>query len=361
MKITLFLPSLGGGGAERVFVSLANGFAESGMDVDLVLAKAAGPYLKEVSPLVRVVDLGASRVLTSLPKLISYVRKERPQVVFSTLTEANIISLWAKILTRSKSKFFVREASTLVVSSRHAPTIRGKIMPFLARFFYRFADGIILPSQGARRDFEKALPSYAFKTHTIYNPVLMAHFVSLAQVPFLGKNEDLRVPMILAVGRLTRAKDYETLLRAFSLVCQKRKSRLVILGEGEERSKLQELAGTLNIEKNLVLPGFVENPFVYMKHAALYVLSSRWEGLPNALIQATCLETPVVSTRCPNGPEEILENGRWGALVPVGNVRALAEAMLRALEHPRPSSDTVSRSRFELEGIVQQYETLFEP
>ena len=162
-------------------------------------------------------------------------------------------------------------------------------------------------------------------------------------------------PVILGVGRLTQAKDFPTLIRAFALVRKKHPARLMILGEGEERSKLETLVQELGLEKEVSLPGFVDNPYKYMKRAAVFVLSSKWEGFGNVLVEAMALGTPVVSTNCPSGPAEILENGRWGRLVPVGDVYALAEAIIETLDeehHP----DVANRAKdFAVELAVEKY------
>ena len=161
--------------------------------------------------------------------------------------------------------------------------------------------------------------------------------------------------MILGVGRLTQAKDFPTLIRAFALVRKKRAARLMILGEGEERPKLEALVRELGLEREVTLPGFVDNPYKYMKRAAVFVLSSKWEGFGNVLVEAMALGTPVVSTDCPSGPAEILENGRWGRLVPVGDVYALAEAIIETLDeehHP----DVANRAKdFAVELAVEKY------
>jgi glycosyltransferase involved in cell wall biosynthesis len=144
-------------------------------------------------------------------------------------------------------------------------------------------------------------------------------------------------PVILGVGRLTVQKDFPTLIRAFARVRQKRNARLLILGEGELRSELNALVAELGLQADVALPGFVENPFVFMRHASLFVLSSAWEGFGNVLVEAMACGMPVVSTDCPSGPAEILQNGKWGRLVPVGDVQALSEALLATLEestHP---------------------------
>ena len=165
-------------------------------------------------------------------------------------------------------------------------------------------------------------------------------------------------PVILGAGRLTEQKDFPTLIRAFALVRKKHPARLMILGEGEERSKLETLVQELGLEKEVSLPGFVDNPYKYMKRAAVFVLSSRWEGFPNVLVEAMALGTPVVSTDCPNGPAEILENGKWGELVPVGETQSLASAVLRTLDRVdvvRVKGAAERADQFRVESIIREY------
>jgi glycosyltransferase involved in cell wall biosynthesis len=162
-------------------------------------------------------------------------------------------------------------------------------------------------------------------------------------------------PVVLAVGRLTKQKDFPLLIRAFAQVCQKRRARLIILGEGPDRPLLEAQVSELGLEDEVALPGFVENPYAYMSRAALYVLSSQWEGLPTVLIEALYCGAPVVATDCPSGPREILANGRYGALVPMGDVSALAQAIEAGLAGKTPSPTAESWQPYALETVVDQY------
>jgi len=356
-RIALFLPSLRGGGAERVMVNLTRGFSERGLRVDLVLAKAEGPYLSQVPPEVRLVDLGARRVLYSLPGLVRYLRREQPQAMLSGPKHANIVAIWAKLLARVKMRIVVSEHNTLSRSTENAQLIRAKFMPFLIKTFYPYADAVVAVSRGVAEDLIARTGLPAEKMRVIYNPVITPELFAKAQEPldhpWFRPDEP---PVILGVGRLTAQKDFPTLIRAFALVRKERPARLMILGEGEERPKLEALVRDLGLENDVALPGFVDNPYKYMKRAAVFVLSSRWEGLPSVLIEALALGAPVVSTDCPSGPREILEDGRWGKLVPVGNPEALARGIIETFSNPAGSEDLQKRAKaFSLEKIVPQY------
>lgn len=336
VDVSLFVPSLRGGGAERAMVTLANGFAERGLKIDLVLARAEGPYLSEVSPEVRVVDLQSSRVLASLPGLVRYLRRECPQAMLSALSHANIIAVMARMLAGVPIRLVVSERSNLSISSSEPQNLRGRAVLPLMRWIYRKADGVVAVSRGVADDLARTIDLPRGLISVVYNPVVTSELIEKSKMPlehpWLGEGKP---PVILGVGRLTQAKDFATLIFAFAQVRAVHDCRLVILGEGELRAGLEKLVTSLGVQDSVRLPGFVDNPFAWMSRVQLFVLSSRWEGLPNVLIQAMACGAAVVSTNCPSGPDEILEGGKWGWLVPVGNVEALAGAMTALLEAPR--------------------------
>lgn len=324
-RVALFVPSLRGGGAEKVTVALANAFAKKGFKVDLLLAQAEGPYLKDVLPDVRVVDLKATRVLKSIPKLVRYLSAERPDCLLSALNHANIAAIVAALLTGRGCKVIVAEHNS-IFGSRIA-SARGWLVMKSIGLAYRFADAVIAVSHGVAEDLVRTgVPKKI--VHTIYNPVVSEQLLEYSKTP-CGHPwlESVSRPTILAVGRLEPQKDYVTLIRAFSLVEPKHKARLLILGEGSLRSELQALVDALGLSEEVQLAGFVDNPHAYMSRAAVFVMSSRWEGLPTVLIEALACGTAVVSTDCPSGPSEILEGGKWGRLVPCGDPDALAAAL----------------------------------
>lgn len=359
-RIALFLPSLRGGGAERVMVTLANGFGARGLAVDLVLAKAEGPYLKDVSEAVRVVDLGVSRVLASLPGLIRYLRRERPAAMLSAMNHANVVALLARKLARIPTRLVVSEHNTLSAGRHTLPLGRARMMPWLMRRTYPWATSIVAVSTGVGDDLAEAINIPRHRITVVYNPVVTDELIAQSREAFVHAWLAPGVPpVILAVGRLTPQKDFTTLIRAFSCLRETRAARLIILGEGELRSELQTLIDALRLTADVDLSGFSVNPFAWMRRSALFVLSSAWEGLPTVLIEAMACGTPVVSTDCPSGPREILENGKWGRLVPVGDVAALAAAMAATLEESR-SPDVARRATdFGIDQAVVGYLATF--
>lgn len=355
--VAIYLPSLRGGGAERVMTTLANAFAERGLTVDLVLAGAEGPYLKELSSRVRVVDLKAGRVTRSLSGLVAYLRRERPQAMLTALNHANVIAILARFLARVPTRLVVSERNTLTEEATRNQGMAARAVFLLMRWLYPHADGIIAVSDGAAEVLSRFASIPRQRITTVYNPYDLLTIQQRASLaldhPWFSPGAP---PVVLGIGRLTAQKDFASLISAFAQLRTQRSAKLMILGEGELRSDLQALADSLGLgTENFCLHGFVDNPFAYLARCGVFVLSSRWEGLPNVLIQALGCGAPVVSTNCPSGPAEILGNGQWGRLVPVGDVNALAHAMTSTLDesqHP----DVIRRAGdFGVERSVEGY------
>jgi glycosyltransferase involved in cell wall biosynthesis len=359
-RLAIFLPGLYGGGAERVILNLASGFAREGHFVDLVLAQAEGPYLAEVPGTVRVVALNHRRLrilrtLASLPALVLYLKQERPDAMISAL-HANIVALWARRLAGFPKRVLISEHSTFSLQNQQLPRWYRKLMLRLVRRYYPLSDGIIAVSKGVADDLEQIARIPRGRIRVIYNPIVTPELRKKAQDPlehpWFKPGEP---PVILGVGRLELAKDFATLIQAFARVRETFSARLLILGEGNERLALEALVRRLNLERDVSLPGFVPNPYPFIAKASLFVLSSRWEGLPTVLVEALYCGTPVVSTDCPSGPREILRDGQYGKLVPVGNIAALAQSIEAILddEGDRPPRESVQP--FEIETVVQKY------
>jgi glycosyltransferase involved in cell wall biosynthesis len=246
-----------------------------------------------------------------------------------------------------------REAHSISEKSSHSVSLKEKIIRWAATLAYRRADFIIGISKGVAHEVVDALKVPGWKVRAIHNPAY-SNQVSEADDSTGGFLKEGIV--ILGVGRLVPQKDFSTLLRAFTRVRRIRQAHLIILGEGKERKKLKTLARKLGVQDDVSMPGFENNPFAYMRSASIFVLSSRWEGFGNVLIEAMACGTPVVATDCQSGPAEILEGGRWGRLVPVGDDQAMADAILQALEKPTDREALQERAReFSPERIVPQY------
>jgi glycosyltransferase involved in cell wall biosynthesis len=356
-KIALVVPSLGGGGAERVMANLAGRFFQAGHQVDLVVAALKGDSFLRVPSTVRVVDLKAKRTAFAVLPLVAYLRRERPKALLATLAHANIIALIARRLARVATRTVIREASLMSISASTAPQLRGRFVPLLAKIFYPQADAIIAVSRGVADDLSNLLGLQRDRIDVIYNPVVSDEFHQRANQPpkhpWFAKGSP---PVILGVGRLDPEKDFPTLLRAFGVVRRNRDVRLMILGEGPERSALESLARESRITDVVAFPGFVENPLPYVANASVLVSPSCFEGLSNAVIEALACGTPVVATDCPSGPAEILEGGRYGILAPVGDFEAMAGAIEETLENPLdPMFLKSAAERFSVDKIARQY------
>jgi glycosyltransferase involved in cell wall biosynthesis len=354
-KIAIFLASLRGGGAERNMLRLANSFAEQGLKVDLILAQKDGAYFSEISPQVHLVQLEAKRVLWSLPKLVAYLQQEQPAYLICAMDHVNLVGLGAKILAGSSTRIIVTVRNTF--SSSKQFRWQDPIINRLMHYCYPWADSIVAVSAGVADNLATTvnLPRNSIKV--IYNPVVTPDLLLKAQAtidhPWFSSSEP---PVILGVGRLTPQKDFPTLIQAFAITQQYRSTRLMILGEGKERPKLEALIKELGLENRVSLPGFVSNPFAFMAKAALFVLSSAWEGLPTVLIEAIAVGTPVLATNCQSGPEEILAGGKYGNLVSVGDVEGLAQAIVATLDHPISPEILRSRAKdFSQEKSTNEY------
>ncbi len=390
-RIAVVLPSLEGGGAERSMLTLVRAFLERGREVDLVVCRLKGAYVNSVPTQARLVVLDAvSRLRGRLSALFAsrgwpgpvlravvlpgksapeieytaslkaYLRERRPDVLLVAMTYTNLAVLWARNAVDPALPVAVSERIAL---TRHCENTssrrkwRWRYLPALVRQNYPSADAIIAVSNQVAEDPAAitGMPRGAVKT--IYNPVVDDLLRSQAAEPLLYPwfNRD-EPPVIIGVGRLAEQKDFATLMRAFARVRAKRTVRLLILGEGRQRGPLQDLAEQLGVQEDVAMPGFVDNPFQYMARAAVLVQSSEYEGLPGVLIQALACGCPVVSTNCPGGAAEILEDGRYGPLVPVGDDKALASAVEAVLNEPPDKTVLLERAeQFSVEAATSTY------
>ena len=374
-KIAIFLTDLGGGGAERVMVNLANGLAARAYEVELLLVKREGVYLSQLSPKVRLIDLGTNKLLLSLPKLVAYLNSTQPENLITALEDTNVVAILARLVARltafKKGSVSAKQATKLIVTVHNnlSQEVKGgkgfkrRLVPFFLKWIYPFADSVVAVSKGVAADLE-SLGIQPQQIQVIYNPILTADFDRLAAaVPAAGQGYEWliqqEVPVVLGVGRLVPQKNFELLVRAFALARQARPLRLIILGEGSQRAMLGDLVRRLDVAESVVFAGFVSNPLAYMARADLCVLSSDWEGFGNVLVESMGVGTPVVSTDCPSGPNEILAGGLYGQLVLVGQAESLAKAMLTTLD--RPMDSTLLRQRaadFSVESVLDEYEKL---
>ncbi len=355
-KIAIFHSALDGGGAERVILNLARGFADKGFHVDFILTRAEGPYLSQIPSNVNLVNFNQKKLLWSLLPLVQYLRKEQPAIILSALEDNSLVVLWACRLARVTTKSVVTVHHNLSLEAEHTTELRRKLTPRLVRYFYPWADKVVSVSQGVADDLVRIGISQK-KVNVIYNPIFTQDLVEKqkesANHPWLTPDHP---PVILAVGRLTEQKNFASLLRAFAQVRRQQPVKLIFLGEGEERDTLESLAQNLSIDNDVDFVGFVSNPYAYMADANVLVLSSVWEGFGNVLIEAMAAGTPVISTNCKSGPAEILADGKYGKLIPVGDDLSLAKAISKTLSEPIRSEFLKSRAmEFSLESSIDKY------
>jgi glycosyltransferase involved in cell wall biosynthesis len=378
LHLALFISGLSVGGVERTMLALAHALAERGHRVDLLVLKASGFFEHAVSPLVNLVNLECwwlrlpligwwkrTRALASPPALARYLRRRRPDVLVAASHYVNLAAIWGCRLAGTETPLVIRQCTHLsrAIVNTNFLTGRRPLLGWMVRRYFRDAGAILAVSDGVADDLAAvaALPRCTIRT--IYNPVVTSDLLKQASAPIDHPwFSPGAPPVILGVGRLAAQKDFVTLVRAFARVRARRPIRLMILGEGKKRRELEELADSLGVRQDLALPGFEENPFAYMARAAVFALSSAYEGLPGVLIQAMACGCPVVSTDCPSGPREILEHGSYGPLVPVGDDIAMAEAIQTVLDAP-PGQDRLRgrAAEFSMDRAVEQYlEVLFE-
>jgi glycosyltransferase involved in cell wall biosynthesis len=356
-RLALFLPMLEDGGAERVMLQLAASFARRGHDVDLVVAVAGGPLDSQVPPGVRVVELGARRALAALPSLARYLSRERPRALLSTLEHANIMAVWAARLARTDARVVLREASVLLPRDQ-MKGVGPHVLRALMRRFYRWAHTIVAVSLGVADSLQRGLGLVPERVRTIYNPIVTPELYRKAEAPLDDPWFAAGAPpVIMGMGRLVPAKDFPTLLRAFARVHAQRRARLVILGEGEERARLEALAQGLGVAADVRLAGYDHNPFRYLSRATVFALSSIYEGLPGALIQAMACGCRVISTDYEGGAREIFDGIAAAPLVPPRDPEALARGLGALLDDAArgPARVAYALERFSEAGTVDAY------
>ena len=403
-RIAFLLDNLTGGGAEKVILNLAHGFASLGHQVDLLVCKVEGVLSNSIPAGVKLVHLestspvrgllcamkadpaGCRQILGAvvnsnkvripkgfkyIPAIAEHLKTNRVDVLLSALPKSNINAVLAKYCCKAKTHVVVGahiNLSTQISESRS----RGKnrlqhLRPVIQRC-YRRADAVVAVSKGVEKDIVQYLGLDPEKVTTIYNPIEMPALEAMSREqldhPWF---ESGAVPVILGVGRFVPQKDFPLLIRAFAMVRQRRSVRLMLLGgdetsgsQCEQRKEFLGLADQLGVGEDFDMPGFKVNPYPYLKKASVFVLSSRYEGFGNVIVEALLTGCPVVSTDCPSGPAEILHSGEFGRLVPVNDETALADAICDTLGNPKSREFLQARGKsFSVERAVESYSQIF--
>lgn len=397
-RVAFVLPALEAGGMEQVTLLTAQGLMHAGYSVDLVLEHQRGEYLSRVTNNIRIFGLTKGSKFAAYARLIwarpadglvqlakmlfsktdyvplrrvcslaRYLHEHKPDVVFVSHGRMPILALWARSLARVSSRVVIVEHSTLsrwleVFSDEPGRHRQWQYRVELARRFYPEADSIVAVSNGVADDLAKTLFLPRASITTIYNPVVGPDLLAAAAKPlshcWFAPGEP---PVLLAVGRLVREKNFAALIGAFVEVRQRHRARLLILGEGEQREALEAQIQRLGMQDDIALPGWADNPYVYMRHSAVFVLCSLFEGMGIVLAEALACGCAVVSTDCPSGPREVLDGGRYGRLVPMNDIAALAAALVEQLETPIDKTLLEARGNdFSVDKSLARYQTLVE-
>lgn len=345
--ICFYLPSLAGGGAEKLFIDLANHYGKAGLRVTIVCAKAEGPYLQRIRPEVELVDLKSSRVVFSIIPLWRYLGSENPDAIMANMSYANIALIIASMLpSRFNGRVIVEEVAQLERGRELRNAFRESIVMVLMKLLYTKADSVIGITKCISEQIGRMTRVGMDKIKTIPGLVdikeITKHENEDQDHPWLSEKQ---VPVIIAIGRFLPEKDFHSLLKAFSKLRERRSARLIILGEGKQRPELEELAIELKISEDVSMPGFTNNPGAFLSRSDLFVLSSRFEGFGIVVIEAMAVGCNVVTTDCSTGPIDIVGNGQYGTVVPVGDVDAMATAMEYRLDNPIDSEALRARAR----------------
>jgi len=356
-RIAIFAATSGHSGVDRILVNLIEQWTAWGFGVDLLQVRGHGPRLAKIPDGLRCIDLGCRHVNSALPALVRYLRRERPAALLADKDRVNRIAILARWLAASRTRLLVRLGTTVSVNLASRGRVERWLQRASIRYLYRLADAVLVPSLGVASDLVEQLGVARARIQVAQSPIVSARLEQLSREPI--EHPWLAVdapPVILGVGELGARKDFATLIRAFALVRAERPCRLLILGRGRQRERLLALASELGVAEAVDLPGFVANPYPYMRRAAVFALSSRWEGLGIVLVEALACGTPAVSTDCPSGPREILEPCCPESLAPVGDHQALARVISATLAHPPTPALLRERAQaFSVEASADAY------
>jgi glycosyltransferase involved in cell wall biosynthesis len=321
VQIAIYLPNLAGGGVERAYLELAHSLSARGLSIDLVLSRRIGAYVGEIPDGIHVVELHATRKLSVVFRLARYLRREKPAALLSGGDVSNAVALVASMLAGRKKQCVISQRAVMRAAWQVQKPGSWWVWMAVLKVLYRRAKLVICNSEAARRELVEDIGLDEAKCPVIHNSVDIDHIQRQAKTlpddPWFTPESP---PVVISVGSLSPRKDMATLIQAFSIVRKTHACHLMLLGEGPERGRLEALVRE-----------FV-NPFPMIRHARVLVSASFAEGCPNVLQQALACGTPIVATDCPGGTSEILEDGRWGRLVPVGDVKRMAAAIVRTLD-----------------------------
>lgn len=346
----MFLPNLNGGGAERVFVTLSKAFIERDFEVDLLLIQKRGELLDSIDERVNIIDLDKKRIRASFFPLVSYLRDTNPDVLIAVMWPLTVLGTMAFRLSGCKGRVIVSDHNTLSLSTAKYSKYRKRVLAQTIRWIYPLANIRLAVSKGVAADIKQLSGLFDSKFNVIYNPI---------DISMQGDSAENIIKTrfrIINVGSLKPQKNQTLLIKAFSKLLEDIDAELVIVGDGELRGDLEQLVWELSLHDYVTLTGFKEDVATEYRKSDLFVLSSDYEGFGNVIVEALQYGLPVVSTDCKSGPREILEDGKYGTLVPVGDVEALAKAMFESLQQQHDVQVLRNRAAdFSVEKIADQY------
>jgi len=346
LHAAIYMHDLSAGGVERQCLTLARELQSIGVRVTLVLHQACGALADLVPSTLPVVDLNSRRALLDIPGLRRFIRQQRPDVFLANVDHNNIAAGIAKTIAGTKTRLVICQHNPLSATYHATVNWKHRVVPLCYRLLTPWIAHAVAVSGGIAHELISDAGLPRDKVSTIHNPVISADFAARSNAPVIHPWLNAGgPPVFITAGRLVEMKDHATLLRAFARVLAVQPARLLLLGTGPMQPALEQLVRELGIGDQVELTGYVANPLPYMRRAAAFVLSSRAEGFGNVLVEAMGCGTPVVSTDCPHGPAEILEDGRYGLLVPPRDPDTLAAAMVRVIQDRSPWPEDVLRNR----------------
>lgn len=353
--------NLAGGGAERTVINIINNLDSKKFEVKLLIGtKNNNDYINQISSEVDVKYLNKKRLRNCFFKLRRFIKNERPDIVFTTGINNNIMLSLVNLTLLKKSRLVVRETTYRTKSTNIS--LLKKILTYLT--YNMIADKVISLSRGVKEDLVNNFHINKEKIVVIYNPVEINKINQLKSEKINYQIREKDEKLILSVGRLVEQKDFPTLIKAFSLVQQKMKAKLIILGKGHLINELKSLSEQLGIKDKVLFLGFKQNPYKYMRYSDVFVLTSKVEGFGHVIVEAMTTGTPIISTNCVSGPREIIGDNKYGILVPVGDYKTLALKILELLKDEKLQKNLRllghKRARdFDSKKIIKQYEALF--
>ncbi|MHC5269464.1 glycosyltransferase [Enterococcus sp. LJL98] len=360
-KILFYMYNLSGGGAERTIVNIINHMDRNSFSIILVLGtEKNNDYLHLVNKDIKIINLKKNKRRETVIGLKKVILEEVPDLLFSTLNNNNIILILSKILTFKKIPLIIRETN-----NRTEAGSVSRINKLTTYFLYNFfSTKIIALSKGVQNDLIENFKIKQKKIDVIYNPINLSHIDKLKKEKIEETYRFGTEKIIIGIGRLAEQKDFDTLIKAFAKVTEITSSKLLILGKGPEEPKLKLLCKNLGIEDKVLFLGFKNNPYKYIHDSDVFVLSSKWEGFGHVIVEAMASGTPVIATDCKSGPAEILEDNKYGVLIPVSNHNILAEKLILLLENQELLNKyielgAIRKEKYDVQKITSQYEQVF--